>query len=168
MRTSIILMAMSLLVFFVASIGSASLDQFSGNWINVDPDAGITKIDITVYELSVSVHGWGACVPTDCDWGSVDAIVFAPDVSSELASTAKALLAVYDFGFKETTLAIWPSGDSLKVESYNRFKEGDGRTNYMSVDYFRRNDSSSGFVPVTRMTLARLPMTGIPSTQIVK
>jgi len=45
---------------------------FSGLWTNVDPNTDdITRIEISPVEAQLSVHVWGACTPTECDWGAV-------------------------------------------------------------------------------------------------
>jgi len=83
-----------LLLLISLSTCSASLSQFAGNWTNSDPNTGgLTKLAITVSGASASVHAWGSCHPTDCDWGTVPAYVFAPDVSSDPVSQAQALMA---------------------------------------------------------------------------
>ncbi len=41
-------------------------ERYWGAWVNEDPDTGgITRIDIAPW----TVHMWGSCEPTDCDWG---------------------------------------------------------------------------------------------------
>lgn len=45
--------------------------QFSGDWINDDPNTrGITRLVISNAGQMLTVHGYGACEPTDCDWGT--------------------------------------------------------------------------------------------------
>jgi hypothetical protein len=124
--------------------GTASLAQFAGDWINVDPNTGgITTLSIDVAGTSVEVHAWGKCHPTDCDWGTVPAFAFASDVSMDLASQAQALMAIYDSGFSETTVFVTPEGDGLFVQSYTRFKDNSGRSNYASSDVFQKSASIS-------------------------
>lgn len=131
-----------LLLLISLSTCTASLAQFAGDWTNIDTNTGgITKLSIAVSGTSATVHAWGKCVPTDCDWGAVSAYPFAPDVSSDLASQAQALMAIFDAGFKETTLFIKPQGNRLSVESYTRFKDNSGRSNYGSRDQFQKISS---------------------------
>ena len=41
-----------------------------GIWINTDENTnGITKISFKKEGQKIKVHMWGACHPTDCDWG---------------------------------------------------------------------------------------------------
>ena len=129
-----------LLLLISLSTCTASLAQFAGEWSNIDTNTGgITKLNIGISGASANVHAWGKCHPTDCDWGTVPAFAFAPDVSSDLASQAQALMAIFDAGFSETTLFIKPQGNRLSVQSYTRFKDNSGRSNYASSDVFQKS-----------------------------
>jgi hypothetical protein len=45
--------------------------QYTGNWVNDDPNTrGDTRLVISNAGLILTVHGYGACSPTDCDWGT--------------------------------------------------------------------------------------------------
>jgi len=137
-----------LLLLISLSTCSASLSQFAGNWTNSDPNTGgLTKLAITVSGASASVHAWGSCHPTDCDWGTVPAYVFAPDVSSDPVSQAQALMAVFNPGFSATTLFIKPQGSSLQVQSYTVFLDNSGRTNYAASYTFNRPVTAQLLVP---------------------
>lgn len=130
--------------------------------------AGITALNIGISGSSASVHAWGKCHPTDCDWGTVSAYAFGPDVSSDLISQAQALMAVFDAGFSETTLFIKPQGDQLSVKSYTRFKDNSGRTNYASSYVFQKSppiSATSGLIsgikPLKQLNrLQTIPLTG--------
>jgi hypothetical protein len=89
------------------------------------------------------VQAWGKCHPKDCDWGVVPAYSFSPDVSSDPVNQAQALMAVFDAGFSETALFIKPQGNRLSVQSYTRFKDNSGRTNYASSYVFQKSPSIS-------------------------
>ena len=136
---------LSLALLFVSmTVCTASLSQFAGDWTNVDTNTGrITSLNIGISGSSASVHAWGKCHPTDCDWGTVSAYAFGPDVSSDPTSQAQALMAVFDAGFSETALFIKPQGDQLSVQSYTRFKDNSGRTNYASSYVFQKSPSTS-------------------------
>jgi hypothetical protein len=126
-----IISCLAICFIFLSLNASASLSQFEGTWTNIDPNTrGIPMLDISVSGSSASVHSWGACSPTPCDWGTVNADAFAPDVSSDISSSAEALVAVFDAGFSVTTMVITPSGDMLNVDSYTRFTDSSGRSNY--------------------------------------
>jgi hypothetical protein len=127
------------------SLSSISgLSQFAGNWVNMDSNTGgMPTISIDIIGASANVHAWGRCHPTDCDWGIVQAFVFAPDVSSDMVSQAQALMATFVESFKETTLFITPQGNRLSVQLYTRFTDNSGRTNYGSIEVFKKSSSIS-------------------------
>ena len=142
MKTFLPLTTAFLLLLVSLSTCTASLSQFSGDWINVDSNTdGVTTLSIGISGSSANVHAWGKCHPTDCDWGKVPANSFGPAVSSDPVSQAQALVAVFDAGFSETTLFIKPQGNGLSVQSYTRFTDNSGRTNYASTDVFQRRSS---------------------------
>ncbi|MCK9441920.1 MAG: hypothetical protein M0Q13_10935 [Methanothrix sp.] len=141
-------LAAVLLLLLTATGGLAGMAQFAGSWTNVDANtAGITNLDIAVMGNNAQVQAWGKCHPTDCDWGTVQAQAFAPDVSSDILSGADTLIAVFDAGFSETTLVIKPAGNRLKVDSYDRFKDNSGRSNYLASYTFQKGQAPGGTTP---------------------
>lgn len=45
--------------------------QYSANWVNNDTaTSGITRINISSTGQQLTVHPYGKCTPTDCDWGA--------------------------------------------------------------------------------------------------
>ncbi|MGB5100506.1 MAG: hypothetical protein WBN94_07920 [Methanothrix sp.] len=141
-------LAAVLLLLLTATGGLAGMAQFAGSWTNADANtAGITSLDIAVTGTNAQVQAWGKCHPTDCDWGTVQAQAFAPDVSSDILSGADTLIAVFDPGFSETTLVIKPAGDQLKVDSYDRFKDNSGRSNYLASYTFQKAQAPGGTTP---------------------
>jgi len=137
-------LATACLLLFSLSTSNASLAQFAGDWTNVDTNAGgITTLSIGLSGDSANVHAWGKCHPTDCDWGAVPAFAFAPDATSDLTGQAQALMAIFDAGFSETTIFITPQGNRLSLQSYTRFKDNSGRSNYASNDVFQKSSSLS-------------------------
>ncbi len=58
--------------------------KFAGNWKNIDPNtSGITKIIAT----AGTIHAYGQCSPTDCDWGNAAAIPLPASLPYEYCST---------------------------------------------------------------------------------
>lgn len=136
-----LLAALAVLILFAMfmSTASASLAQFAGKWVNADSETGgLTKLKITVSGTNVAVQAWGRCHPTDCDWGSVKGVAYATSVSSNLASDARGIIAVFKESFKESTMIIQPTGNHLRVSTYTRFTDGSGRTNYVSEETFNK------------------------------
>jgi hypothetical protein len=95
------------------------IDDFVGNWVNVDPDTrGMTRLVIEGIDSKiVTFHGYGQCQPTDCDWGVV-----------RVPFTPPALVGTYEFSYKQTQITVRRSGDSLLAEVFDDYTEADGRT----------------------------------------
>jgi len=83
----------------------------SGQWVSVDPATrGLTKASVTVgccdqVQNGVpvcsppdSVHLFGRCHPTDCDWGTITGHL--------QSSNGRRLTAVYNQGFAKRTVQI--------------------------------------------------------------
>jgi len=50
----------------------ASAADFAGRWVSEDATSShLTRLIITSSGQTLSIHGYGACHPTDCDWGTV-------------------------------------------------------------------------------------------------
>ncbi|MDD1760753.1 MAG: hypothetical protein LUQ59_00825 [Methanothrix sp.] len=157
-------LAALLLLLITATCSSASIDQFAGSWNNVDPNtSGITKIEIAASGTSAQVHVWGRCHPSDCDWGTVKAQAFASSVSSDLAG-ADTLIAVFDSGFSETTLVMELSGNTLIVDSYDRFTDGSGRSNYLANYKFQKAPAQSEPTPGGTAPGAVIPGETVPGS----
>ena len=46
--------------------------QYVGTWLNDDPNTrDIPQLIISNVGQTLSIHGYGACTPTYCDWGTV-------------------------------------------------------------------------------------------------
>ena len=139
MRKLIFNFVVCFLVLAVVVPAYGQLSRFAGTWKNVDPNTrGVTKLAIKTTP-SVTVHAWGACTPKDCDWGIVKAVAYAPSVTSDLVTTAKAIIAIYKPSHAETIVVIRPYGKSqLKAEVYTKFTDGSKRTDYCNTFIFKR------------------------------
>jgi hypothetical protein len=105
-----------------------------GTWLNTDrATRGIIKLVLSNREGFFIVHGFGACSPSPCDWGEVEGAVYSGGVSSR---EGMAFTASYDFGFMETILAVYLKSGILVLDSFNTFKDGSGRSNYFSREFF--------------------------------
>ncbi len=139
MKKAAVLASLCILVLSLASQASANLAQFAGKWQNTNPNtSGITALEVTVSGTNVKVHAWGKCHPTDCDWGTMQAYAYAPNAGGNLQATAQAISVVHKESFAERLLIIRPAGNELRVESYTRFTDSSGRTNYIGSEMFRK------------------------------
>jgi hypothetical protein len=146
-----IALSFATIIFALAAYSSAFAQtaQFVGNWENVDSNtSGVTKLNINKFQLFgvdiITLRAFGQCSPTDCDWGTVVATAYAPNVSSNLENTARALTATYNPGFAVKQVVIRPlSGERLQADIYTRFTDGSGRTNYNASYIFKREGAGN-------------------------
>jgi len=104
---------------------TSSFDDL-GEWINVDPNTqSITRIVIVKNDSSLTVHVWGKCEPTDCDWGAVS-----------VPYQGQPFVAVYTFTFAVKTLTMTLQGQTLHVHTLTHFTDNSGRQDYTTDDYF--------------------------------
>jgi hypothetical protein len=111
--------------------GTRTIADFTGEWINKNPAAGITRISIDQRLDEAIVHAWGACHPTDCDWGTAQTKASGANYGS--------LRVKWDHGFS-TTNAILTFGEEnrLEIRIKDHFTDNSGRPDYESVDYLVR------------------------------
>ncbi|HEV3317478.1 MAG TPA: hypothetical protein VG488_10930 [Candidatus Angelobacter sp.] len=113
------------------------MHRLVGTWINTNhASRGIAKVILIAADGRLFVHVFGACDPTPCHWGEVEADdLYSDSIGSQSAS---AFTAQYRFDFAETRLqANWNQG-LLVVGSFSTFTDGSKRSNYFSREFFRR------------------------------
>jgi hypothetical protein len=116
---------------FAAVVGPAAL---VGTWNACDAATrSLVRVVIAASGSAITVHAFGACTPTPCDWGAVPGLAYAANVS---ASAAVAFTAHYKFSFKETIVTGVLDSGSLIVETFNHFTDGSGRSDYYTKGYF--------------------------------
>jgi hypothetical protein len=110
------------------------LSQLLGTWWSTDKaTGGIRKLVLSEENGGLVVHGFGACEPELCDWGKIAATAYAATVTSR---EAMSFTARYDFGFMETTLAVYMKGGILVLDSFNAFKDSSGRSDYFTREFY--------------------------------
>jgi len=103
-----------------------------GTWVNGDHQTrGLVRLMITAAGNEVMIHGFGACSPTPCDWGAVNGLIYADNVT---ATPAVAFTAVYNFSFKQTTVIGHLFHGALLVETFDHFTDKSGRADYYSMN----------------------------------
>jgi hypothetical protein len=108
----------------------------AGKWCNCDKATrGLVEVDIAPAGAEITVHAFGACTPTPCDWGAVPGLTYAENVSSH---TAVAFSAHYKFSFVDTIMVGHLDQGSLIVETFEHFTDGSGRSDYYSRFYMCR------------------------------
>ncbi len=144
MQRNITVILVAVVAILAAPAAFAALSDFTGTWVNIDPQTrGITKVVITTSptppdDPHVTVHAWGQCVPTDCDWGAVLAHAYCTNVQCNMVATARSITAVFTTGFSQTILVIRRAGTRLRVEAFDRFTDNSNRRNYDAVYTFKR------------------------------
>lgn len=115
--------------------GISDLSALLGTWYNTDKNTGgLVRMILAGTPVSFTVHAFGAASPEN-DWGPAPAVAYAAGVGSP---DGMAFSAVYDFGFVETFLAAYTKGGILVLDTFNVFKDGSGRSNYFSREFFHR------------------------------
>ena len=106
--------------------------QLVGTWVNCDHQTrGLVRLMIAQSGAGITVHAFGACSPTPCDWGTVNGMAYSANVTS---TQGMAFTAVYTFGFKITTVVGRLLSGALVVETFDHFTDNSGRANYYSLD----------------------------------
>ncbi|MEW6209840.1 MAG: hypothetical protein AB1631_15860 [Acidobacteriota bacterium] len=117
-----------------ATGGQVDSSPLVGTWINTDKaTGGIAKLILSKKGDSFFVQAFGACAPSPRDWGKVEGEVFSSAVDSR---EGMAFTARFDFGFMETSLAVYLKSGILVLDSFNTFKDGSSRSNYFSREFY--------------------------------
>ena len=119
-----------------ADRGPPDASGFLGYWRNTIPETSrIRELVIRATDDGgLSIRIWGATGAAPSDWGVRPAEAFA--CIEENAVQAAALLAVYDFGFMSTELQLRLNKGILPLMSFSTFKDGSGRSNYYTREFF--------------------------------
>ena len=106
--------------------------DYFGHWVNVDPATkSLVSVDVgDAAGSQISVHPYGKCHPTPCDWGAQNADHIGGNLNFKFRT-------IYHQGFanKVVVLDIDPVG-TLRVKTMVNFT--DGRENYVANDVFHR------------------------------
>ena len=118
---------------------AGQITNFLGTWVNTNSNTrGIKKVIILNRGAQQKVHAYGACSPRACDWGERNAYAYGSNVSSNLRTSTRIMTATYKKGFSTTQLVMRRIGRFLHVESFTRFTDRSGRSNYYSHAKFKR------------------------------
>src|SRR5215471_1542404 len=107
----------------VVLTGMARVDPtpLVGTWLNTDKATpGIVKLILSARDGALVVRAFGACDPSPCDWGEVDAVVYSGGVDS---NEGMAFTAHYRFDFLETIIAVYLKSGILVLDSFNAFDD---------------------------------------------
>jgi hypothetical protein len=115
------------------------LTQLDGDWINQDVKTpGITRFQIVRRGSDVFVHAWGACTPTECDWGEQKALI---DQDSAV------LLWDQGFVFRKMVIRL-NKKTNLTADYLSVYTDNSGRPKREAVEVFayqqKTNSPASG------------------------
>jgi hypothetical protein len=102
--------------------------RLTGTWTNDNTQTrGITKLEIEERGKAVTVRAWGACHPTDCDWGTEKGLM------SDGATTI-----AWDQGFVLRKMTLTPDAPRLRIELDSVYR--DSRPPQHGQEYFVKSD----------------------------
>ena len=107
-----------------ASAQPPTASGLEGTWLNTGENGrnGLHKLEIRQSGSGIWVHGWGTCLPKDCDWGELEA-----PLSGGTATVTWSLA----HGQRQAAVTVGPvESGQLKVAIRNTFT--DGRTRQFS------------------------------------
>ena len=109
---------------------------FIGTWINTKKDStGFVKLIVTNKDGKLLLRSLGASSPEPSDWGETEAFTFSDSVD---AHNGRAFSAFYDTGSIEVALQGNLNLGLLVLVTFNRFKDGSKRANYICREFFHR------------------------------
>ena len=117
---------------------AAKLDLSSlvGRWKNTNSATrGISEIVIGAEGKNLRVQTFGAFDSSARDWGEGLATTYAYSVAGDIVAGFE---LTYDFGTQETLVTAIHNRGVLVIHSYHRFKDGSGRSNFISKEFFHQ------------------------------
>ena len=136
---------LGLLLCFWSETLNAQLQRFSGTWKNTNPHArSITRLRVDVIGKQVTLHAWGKCSPVDCDWGSVDGVLYGPDVRADAIETTRVVVGSFVDRIRNTLLIV-RVGDNGRVsaEILTRYADLSGRSNVTDDAILERDNAAA-------------------------
>jgi hypothetical protein len=113
---------------------SVDLLELTGLWKNTNRATRVIReLTLTKKGDAYELNAFGAGAPRD--WGKVHAIPYSSSVD---ARDAAGFFATYDFKFMQMFIATNVNKGLLIIASYNTFRDGSGRSNYFTREFFYR------------------------------
>lgn len=124
---------------------------FVGEWRNEDPATRqTTRYVVDVSGADLVIRGYGACVPTDCDWSEGG----GPRTTPQADADDGRLTVTWSFGFKTQRDDLTLTSDGrLRADQFHDYAEGDPRPDRASTEYFVRVTPPRSFARVA-LTIA--------------
>ena len=111
-----------------------NIEALTGEWTNVNHTTGqISRIKVISKDDKIYMHCYGKLEQGEQDWGETSCELFSDNVNSP---TIEGFMASYDLGFIQVKIAGNIKYGTMVIQSYNIFKDGSNRNNYMSREFF--------------------------------
>lgn len=112
------------------------LSSLFGRWKNTNTATrGISEIIIGEAGENLRVQTFGARASGLSDWGERDATAYAYGVAGNIVAGFE---VTYDFETQETLVTAIHNRGVLVIHAYHRFKDGSGRSNFISKEFFHQ------------------------------
>lgn len=112
------------------------LSSLIGRWKNTNgATRGISVIVISEDGKNLRVQTFGACTAGPSDWGEGLATTYAYSVAGDIVAGFE---LTYDFGAQEALVTAIHNRGVLVIHAYHRFKDGSGRSNFISKEFFHQ------------------------------
>ncbi len=104
----------------VSPVMAAGYGDFTGDWRNEDAGtSSITRVRVMPAGGGLKVRVWGQCSPSDCDWGTEQAVAYSPSPAGNPASQATDLTITFNPGLQKRSctcatvpVTVWPTRSS--------------------------------------------------------
>ena len=107
---------------------AGSLGLLTGTWVNEHETGGISRVSVRGDGARTIVHAWGACQPTDCDWGETDA-----DLWNGIP------VAIWKHGFSTNRVQLIPLPDGRMIVAFEtEYHDNSGRKDPGHAEFFAR------------------------------
>lgn len=113
-----------------------NLSSLIGRWKNTNSATrGISHIVISEDGKNLRVQTFGACASGPRDWGESLATTYAYSMAGDIVAGFE---LTYDFGSQVTLVTAIHNRGVLVIHAYHRFKDGSGRSNFISKEFFHQ------------------------------
>jgi len=112
------------------------LSSLIGRWENTNSSTrGISEIVISQAGKGLRVQTFGARASGTRDWGEGLATTYAYGVAGNIVAGFE---LTYDFDSQEVLVTAIHNRGVLVIHAYHQFKDGSGRSNFISKEFFHQ------------------------------
>ena len=115
---------------------SSPQERLVGGWVNADKDTrGLKRLAVAKKDDTWSIEAWGSGGGGEIPWGKTSLALLGDSAGSKDLPYG---FASWDPGFAVTHLTLRLEKDELVVDTFTIFKDKSGRSNYRSVQRFKK------------------------------